>query len=80
MPKSIILVPGYGAQGGGAKETTPNFNQDGQGAIVHSARGIIFAWKNEPYKNQFKPEEFHLAAREAALSMKKDLLEALRGR
>jgi len=78
MPKSIILVPGYGAQGGGAKETIPNFNEDGRGAIIHSARGIIFAYKNEPYKSKFKPEEFHLAAREATLAMKKDLLKALK--
>ena len=78
MPKSIILVPGYGAQGGGAREAIPNFNGDGQGAIVHSARGIIFAYKNELYRDKFKPEEFHLAAREAAIEMKKDLLEALK--
>jgi len=78
MPKSIILVPGYGAQGGGAQGAVLNFNKDGRGAIVHSARGIIFAWKNEPYKNKFKPEDFHLAAREAARAMKKDLSEALK--
>ena len=78
MPKSIILVPGYGAQGGGAGEAIPNFNEDGRGAIVNSARGIIFAYKADLYKNKFKPEEFHLAAREAAISMKKDLLEAFK--
>ena len=77
MPKSIILVPGYGAQGGGAGEAIPNFNEDDQGAIVNNARGIIFAWKKEPYNNKFKPEEFHLAAREAALEMKKDLSRTL---
>lgn len=80
MPKSIILVPGYGAQGGGARGAILNFNKDGQGAIVNNARGIIFAWKKEPYKNKFKPEEFHLAAREAALAMKKDLLQAFKDR
>ncbi|MBZ1348397.1 MAG: orotidine-5'-phosphate decarboxylase [Candidatus Nealsonbacteria bacterium] len=80
MPKSIILVPGYGAQGGGAIGAALNFNNDGRGAIVHSARGIIFAWKQKPYKDNFKPKDFHLAAREAALAMKKDLLEALRSR
>ena len=78
MPKSIILVPGYGAQGGGAGEAIPNFNEDGRGAIVNSARGIIFAYKADLYKNKFQPEEFHLAAREATISMKKDLMEALK--
>lgn len=77
MPKSIFLVPGYGAQGGEAKDIIFNF-KGGQGAIVNNARGIIFAYKNEPYKSKFKPEEFHLAAREAAITMKKDLLQALK--
>jgi len=72
------LVPGYGAQAGGARETIPNFKEDNQGAIVNNDRGIIFAWKKEPYNNKFKPEEFHLVAREAALEMKKDLMEALK--
>ena len=78
MPKSIILVPGYGAQGGKAKQVILNFNKDGQGAIVNNARGIIFAYKQEPYKSKFNSKEFHLAAREAAILMKKDLLEALK--
>ena len=29
MPKSYILVPGYGAQGGQAKDLAPFFNEDG---------------------------------------------------
>jgi len=76
MPKSIILVPGYGAQGGKGKDVIFNFNQGIYGAIVNNSRGIIFAYKNEPYKDNFKPEEFHLAARAAVLDMKKDLLQA----
>lgn len=42
MPNAIILVPGYGAQGGTAKDTLPCFNEDTMGAIIHSSRGIIF--------------------------------------
>lgn len=42
MPKSIILVPGYGAQGGSAKDTVSCFNSDMLGAIVNSSRGITF--------------------------------------
>jgi len=78
MPKSIFLVPGYGAQGGEAKNIIFNSNKDGQGAIVNNSRGIIFAYRNEPYKSKFKPEEFHLAAREAAIEMKKDLSRVLK--
>ena len=43
MPKAYILVPGYGAQGGKAKDLAPFFNEDGLGAIVNSSRGIIAA-------------------------------------
>ena len=41
MPKSFILVPGYGAQGGKGKDLVHFFNEDGLGAIVNSSRGII---------------------------------------
>jgi orotidine-5'-phosphate decarboxylase len=44
IPEVIILVPGYGAQGATAADTAPAFRSDGLGAIVNSARGIIFAF------------------------------------
>ena len=47
MPKSFILVPGYGAQGGKAADLVHYFNEDGLGAIVNSSRGIIAAYKQE---------------------------------
>ena len=49
MPKSYILVPGYGAQGGRGKDLVDFFNEDGLGAIVNSSRGIIAAYKQEKY-------------------------------
>lgn len=49
MPKSYILVPGYGAQGGTAKDLAHYFNEDGLGAIINSSRGIIAAYKNDAY-------------------------------
>ena len=49
MPKSYILVPGYGAQGGKGKDLVHFFNEDGLGAIVNSSRGIIAAYKQEAY-------------------------------
>lgn len=45
MPKSFILVPGYGAQGGKGADLVHYFNEDGLGAIVNSSRGIIAAYK-----------------------------------
>ncbi|MFA7685694.1 MAG: orotidine-5'-phosphate decarboxylase [Candidatus Gracilibacteria bacterium] len=70
MPNSIFLVPGYGAQGGGAAEVAPCFNKDGVGAIVNNSRGIIFAYEK---MEGFGEEQYAEAAREATIAMKKDL-------
>ena len=79
MPKTYILVPGYGAQGGKAKDLVPYFNKDGLGAIVNSSRGIIAAYKQAKYE-KFGPEAFDAASRQAVLDMKEDLLGALAGK
>ena len=49
MPNSFFLVPGYGAQGGGADDVVPCFNNDGYGAVVNSSRGIIYAGSDENF-------------------------------
>ncbi len=64
MPKSFILVPGYGAQGGKGKDLVHFFNEDGLGAIVNSSRGIIAAYKQEKYA-KFGAEHFAQASRGA---------------
>ena len=73
---AIVLVPGYGAQGGTAKDVVANFNQDGFGAIIHSARGIILAYKSERFKTS--EDEFEQAARNATLDMINDVVNALK--
>ena len=78
MPESIILIPGYGAQGGGGMDALPCFNQDGYGGIVNSSRGITAAYQREPWKAQYGPLQFADAARASALAMKDDLRKALR--
>jgi len=70
MPNQIFLVPGYGAQGGGAQDVKPCFHENGSGAIVNSSRDIIFAYLKDP---RWREEEFNQAAREAALRMKEEL-------
>lgn len=72
MPKSYILVPGYGAQGGTAADLKPYFNEDGLGAIVNSSRGIICAYKQEKYTS-FGAEAYADASRQAVLDMKADI-------
>lgn len=76
MPKSYILVPGYGAQGGQGKDLVHFFNEDGLGAIVNSSRGIIAAYQNEKYA-QFGAEHFGDASRQAVEDMIADIHQAL---
>lgn len=76
MPKSFILVPGYGAQGGKGADLVDFFNEDGLGAIVNSSRGIIAAYKNAKYEN-FGAENFGDASRAAVVDMVDDINGAL---
>ena len=73
MPHAYFLVPGYGAQGGGAKDVKNSFNADGLGAIVNSSRGIMCAYK----KQNLSGEAFADAAREEALRMRDELCSVL---
>lgn len=75
MPKTLILVPGYGAQGGQGKDLVHYFNEDGLGAIVNSSRGIICAYKQEKYSN-FGSANYADASRQAALDMIEDINSA----
>ena len=79
MPKTFILVPGYGAQGGKGAELVHFFNEDGLGAIVNSSRGIIAAYKQEKYK-EFGAENYADASRAAVKDMIADISGALENR
>lgn len=63
MPNTPILIPGYGAQGGTAADVAHGF-VNGVGAIVNSARGIIFASRGKDWKE---------AAKKAAERMREEL-------
>lgn len=70
MPHTYFLVPGYGAQGGGAKDVVPCFNNDGLGAIVNASRSIMCAYM----KNGGSVGE---AARNEAIRMRDDITSVL---
>lgn len=76
MPRTYILVPGYGAQGGKGADLVPFFNEDGLGAIVNSSRGIIAAYQQEKYAS-YGEANYADAARQAVLDMKADIRGAL---
>lgn len=76
MPKTYILVPGYGAQGGRAEDLVDYFNKDGLGAIINSSRGIIAAFKQEKYK-KYGEIAYADASRQAVIDMREDIVRAL---
>ncbi len=73
LPHTFFLVPGYGAQGGGAEDTKYAFDKNGIGAVINSSRGIMCAWKAQGKSH----EAFAEAAREEALRMREDLRQFL---
>ena len=79
MPKTFILVPGYGAQGGKGADLVHFFNEDGLGAIINSSRGIIAAFQQEKYA-KYGAANYADASRAAVLDMKEDIANALAAR
>lgn len=73
MPHTFFLVPGYGAQGGGANDVAGAFDKNGLGAIVNSSRAILTAWK----KAGTDGKDFAEQARKAALAMKEDIMSVV---
>lgn len=69
LPHTLFLVPGYGAQGGGAAGVAGGFDKNGLGAIVNSSRAILCAYKKEGCDER----DFAGAARREALRMREDL-------
>lgn len=72
MPNTYFLVPGYGVQGGSAEDILKCFDKRGLGAIVNASRSVMCAYRREPWKNEFSPEQFAQASRAEVLKMKKE--------
>ena len=68
-PHTFFLVPGYGAQGGGANDVKDAFDANGLGAIINNSRGILTAWK----KAGTDGHDFAEQARKSALAMREDI-------
>lgn len=73
MPHTLILVPGYGAQGATAEDCARNFDKNGRGAIVNASRSLMLAYK----KQQLPHEAFDEACRHEAIQMKQSLKLAI---
>jgi orotidine-5'-phosphate decarboxylase len=76
MPHAIFLVPGFGAQGGGVDEVVGAFDSEGHGAVVNSSRGIIYAFRRKPGCETHGSENWDMAARDAAETMRRQIWQA----
>jgi len=74
LEHTFFLVPGYGAQGGGAEDVAPCFDKYGRGAVVNSSRAILCAWKKTGTGDG---PDYQEAARAEALRMKQDLASVI---
>ncbi|MCE9553454.1 MAG: orotidine-5'-phosphate decarboxylase [Planctomycetes bacterium] len=69
MPRTWLLVPGFGAQGGSAADVAGAFDERGMGAIVNNSRGIIFAHARPEYRDRFGPSRWQQAVEAATREM-----------
>ena len=64
LPYSVLLVPGYGAQGAGAEDVAGAFDRDGLGAVVSSSRALTYLTDDA---------DFAARSRAAAVAMNAEL-------
>lgn len=71
MPRQVFLVPGFGAQGGGADDVRACFKKDRSGAIITASRSVLFAYE--------KPatDDWTGAIEAAAVKMKQEIAAIL---
>lgn len=69
----FFLIPGYGAQGGGANEVAVYLNK-GNGGVVNSSRAILLAYR----KNEDGAKNFDIYARNEILRMREDIKGAVK--
>ena len=74
LPHTFFLVPGYGAQGGGAEDVAKAFDKNGRGAIVNSSRAVMCAYKKE----ECDEKEYAAAALRECVRMKNDIVSHIR--
>ncbi|KAA1259458.1 Orotidine 5'-phosphate decarboxylase [Rubripirellula obstinata] len=73
MPTSWILIPGFGAQGGGADDVKAGFDDQRLGAVVNSSRHIIFAHRRAEYADSMGEDRWQDAVEAATIEMNQQL-------
>lgn len=81
LPRTLFLLPGYGAQGAKGEILVNGFDDNGRGALVSSSRGITYAFDRKEFKARHpefrKKDLFFSAARQATLDAIADINGAL---
>lgn len=77
-PHTFFLIPGYGAQGGKAKDIALGFDKNGLGGIVNATRSLMGAYKSEMWKDKFTEEQYAKATRAEAIRMREELNQAIK--
>src|SRR3989442_629052 len=75
LASTLFLIPGFGAQGGTAKDCAAAFDERGLGGIVNNSRGIIFAHSRVEYRDKFGDARWQ----EAVEAATKEMIVQLRG-
>jgi orotidine-5'-phosphate decarboxylase len=74
MPHAWLLVPGFGAQGGAARDVAAALDDRGLGAIINNSRGLIFAYERNPYRERFGDPRWQ----DAVVAATQDMIDQLR--
>jgi orotidine-5'-phosphate decarboxylase len=74
MQHTWFLVPGFGSQGGTARDVAGAFDSQGTGAIVNNSRGIIFAHGIKRYAERYAAAQWQQAVEAAT----RDMIEQIR--
>jgi orotidine-5'-phosphate decarboxylase len=75
MPHTWFLVPGFGSQGGAAKDVAPAFDSAGLGAVINNSRNIIFAHARKEYAHKYTEQQWQKAIEAATKDMIAQLSE-----
>ncbi|MDR1290130.1 MAG: orotidine-5'-phosphate decarboxylase, partial [Planctomycetaceae bacterium] len=76
LKSAWLLVPGFGSQGATAEDVAAAFDENGLGAIINNSRGLLYAYKNEPYKSKYGESKWETAVESAT----KDMIEQLKNK
>lgn len=71
-PQQLFLVPGFGAQGGGAEDVKACFKPDGTGALITASRSVIYAFEQGD-------DHWRTAVSQAASKLRYDIASILKG-